>query len=446
MLNKMLMIRKQEKRISSSYIYLIFFLWTICLRFFAESQSSGIDFANVPVFLLAYGTFGLGSFLAGLKLKDFKRIALFPFLLSILPILGTEPLFENDHYRYLWEGQVFSAGFNPYLIAPANDLLTHVVSSFRHLVGYNLLTSPYSPGAILFYSFFSSIKYKLSLTILQLISAISVWGLMKNILPEIKKDYLPFVIPVMLLFIKEFIQSVHIDILCYIPFFFSIRFFVAKEFHKGLVFLIASLMFKITPLLIIPSLVASIISDGIRPLYQLTLLSLGILFCGLLFYAVGFFSFEATNGIGAFATHWVWNGGLLIPLLRLGIDSQVARIVCGIVLIVSVSGIVLYLFRRRPYAFSLIAMIFTSYLFLTFLSPVSNPWYSVWLAIPSLIIGNKFGIVYCLFLPLGYLHFSTPQLSVLFTVCTHIWFFPSLISFFKFSHAPELIFRPKEAL
>jgi len=40
--------------------------------------------------------------------------------------IGSEPAFENDHYRYIWEGKVISHGLNPYAASPSSKELDHI--------------------------------------------------------------------------------------------------------------------------------------------------------------------------------------------------------------------------------------------------------------------------------------------------------------------------------
>ncbi len=67
----------------------------------------------------------------------------------ILPLL-TAPLFEDDHYRYLWEGFLSGEGYNPYIVAPADFFgvnLSPEMSAVLDGVSYPEYTSVYGAAA-----------------------------------------------------------------------------------------------------------------------------------------------------------------------------------------------------------------------------------------------------------------------------------------------------------
>ena len=62
-------------------------------------------------------------------------------------------LFENDHYRYIWEGKVVAAGENPYKHAPKSKELKHIEYEHKKKIAYNKLTSIYPPLSQVFFLF-----------------------------------------------------------------------------------------------------------------------------------------------------------------------------------------------------------------------------------------------------------------------------------------------------
>lgn len=73
----------------------------------------------------------------------------------LFPLL-TEPLFEDDHYRYLWEGFISGQELNPYIVAPANFFgvsLSSEMSAVLDGVSYPELTSVYGAAAQAIFSF-----------------------------------------------------------------------------------------------------------------------------------------------------------------------------------------------------------------------------------------------------------------------------------------------------
>jgi len=96
---------------------------------FAYGHSA--EFDSTLVFISLY--FGAGLiFIGALWLIKFVRINLIGFgcvillgLLMRLTLINSEPIYEDDFYRYLWDGAVMAHGIDPYKYPPA-DFLNHV--------------------------------------------------------------------------------------------------------------------------------------------------------------------------------------------------------------------------------------------------------------------------------------------------------------------------------
>lgn len=68
---------------------------------------------------------------------------------------------SDDIYRYLWEGKVIHAGFNPYLHAPTSEILIALKASdpFVGRVNHPEMTAVYAPGSLLLFSLVGWISY-----------------------------------------------------------------------------------------------------------------------------------------------------------------------------------------------------------------------------------------------------------------------------------------------
>lgn len=100
---------------------------------------------------------GKGQFLFFIGIKKFTiPILLLLAIVFRIPSLFIEPLFEDDHYRYLWEGFLSAEGFNPYLVVPADFFgvnLSPKMSAVLDGVSYPEYTSVYGAAAQAIFSF-----------------------------------------------------------------------------------------------------------------------------------------------------------------------------------------------------------------------------------------------------------------------------------------------------
>lgn len=67
--------------------------------------------------------------------------------LALRAILGLSPYISDDVYRYLWEGRVLLAGFNPFELAPSAPELAHLRDANHALINHPEYRSIYPPAA-----------------------------------------------------------------------------------------------------------------------------------------------------------------------------------------------------------------------------------------------------------------------------------------------------------
>ncbi len=72
-------------------------------------------------------------------------------LLVRLPWLRAAPIFSDDVYRYVWEGRVWAAGFNPFAHAPIDPVLTPLRDALWAKVNHPEVSSIYPPLAQLLF-------------------------------------------------------------------------------------------------------------------------------------------------------------------------------------------------------------------------------------------------------------------------------------------------------
>src|SRR5437016_4419074 len=108
-----------------------------------------------------------------------RKQAILFWAFAIILRLVALPLVPSDElFRYQWEGKIQHAGFNPYLIAPADSKLDDLRHDFPQAAKINHpeLRAVNPPGAELFFKFFSGITdrplfYKIIFAVADLLAA-----------------------------------------------------------------------------------------------------------------------------------------------------------------------------------------------------------------------------------------------------------------------------------
>lgn len=67
-------------------------------------------------------------------------------------LLFSEPVLENDFWRYLWDGRVLAHGINPYAHKPLDHALDALEVSYRHQIGWKEYGTIYPPISILVFA------------------------------------------------------------------------------------------------------------------------------------------------------------------------------------------------------------------------------------------------------------------------------------------------------
>ncbi len=82
-------------------------------------------------------------------------------LLLRLPLLPLPPALSEDALRYLWDGKVAAAGFNPYALAPAAEELTHLRDATWRQLPHSQIPTVYPPLSIAVFSIASRLPFPL---------------------------------------------------------------------------------------------------------------------------------------------------------------------------------------------------------------------------------------------------------------------------------------------
>ena len=123
---------------------------TICSRNFSDR--------GAPSFIVWLAIAGLAYLLAIRELSSTanfpKRVVLIALAFSAawhLLFLLKPPGVDDDVHRYVWEGRVQRLGYNPYRLVPSDPKVAGLHTSETRTLNHPDLTSPYPPGAQLFF-------------------------------------------------------------------------------------------------------------------------------------------------------------------------------------------------------------------------------------------------------------------------------------------------------
>lgn len=348
--------------------------------------------------------FSLVSYFLTRNWTDLPRFNRGVVFIGLLALIFSQPLFENDHYRYLWEGKVFLEFNNPYMLSPDSRELSEIIFKYKERIGFPMLTTIYPPLSLIWFGIggiFGSVWGLKILMVLNFILLVKFYEILKF---RVKPVLLIILMPIIL---KEFIQAIHIDFLAA---YFFILFLLRPV--KGILNLILSINVKYL--------------SGIGLLGYLSLkrklslkeiLLLVILPIALYFLTNGFTSNE---GAKAFTDTWVWSPGFYGIVSHLtNYDHLLSRYIClGIFGIYSF--ILLLIFRKN-----LSAVQFYFYFFagMMFFSPVYNGWYVVWVLVPGLLMNSRLVMLYGVSSVFCYMYYLNPEWGTLGRVLTHFPFF-----------------------
>lgn len=360
-------------------------------------------------------------------LDEFK-LPLGVFIFGVITILFSEPLYENDHYRYLWEGNAFLRGENPYLNAPNSSLLDHLIFAGRERIGFDHLTTVYPPLGIIWFGLGGIFGLEVGLRVLMVLNAILVYLCFIKIKDHTKPWMLVALFP---FFIKEFIQAIHIDLLAA---FFFLLFMMEKtgNFQKRVVFVFLSIWSKVLGVAALPFLFFLELKnqkDFLRRVFPILMTAISLpLF---LEWLVGL---SSLMGVKEFSIDWVWNPGFYSVLTRVfeyfddEARSLTGQFYAGYILVLS--GFCLWsIYKNRgelsiKFCIKLFYLIFAGLMFFT---PVYNGWYAVWFIFPALLLRLNTGVLYGVISAFCYTHYGFEDYHYVGEFLTHIWFPLSLV-------------------
>lgn len=310
----------------------------------------------------------------GCSKKTFFLILLFSVLFRVM-LLPSDPIHENDIYRYLWDGKVFAGGVNPYRFAPAD------LENAPAEIGYRTIPTIYPPVAQMVFAGIALIRPDSVLTAkaVFVLFDILVIGMVVLLLVHFGRD--PALVAVYAwspLVLKEIANSGHYDSLPVFLMMAGVYFLSRKRPLAGSVALACGIA-------------AKFFTGALLAVYAKRLrwrsMSVVLAICAGMF--IPFILWQNTGlmrvfeGLVAYSRQWAFNGSLFVlaqSLVRVFSPQAAAglivpKIVCALVFLAAL-GYLSSLSERGSWVLLHRAFIAMALLFL--LNPVGDPWYYCW--------------------------------------------------------------------
>ncbi len=288
-------------------------------------------------------------------------------------LLPVHPIGSDDVYRYLWDGRVQSAGFDPYAYAPADSTLAHLhTADLPARVNNPSVHTPYFPLTQWVFVLvwwvagenFLGLKLVLflaeCLTILLLDRMLRTYGFPRQNILLYALCPLPIVM---------FALDAHIDGLGLPLLLLALVLWTRDRWLPALAVLGLSLAIKPVALVMLPALFFAV-----RPWRQRLMVALVPLTVVAIQFVPYLWTSNPFAGIAAFGRNWYYNGVAFEIVMSFVNNNLTARSLCGAALAIAI----LIVARHR---ISLPTSTYRSVLLLLLLSPVVHPWYITWLAV-----------------------------------------------------------------
>ena len=361
------------------------------------------------------------------KLSELKRNIFIIFAGSIIfrvILLPGIPIHENDIYRYIWDGKVFTSGINPYKyppiqasIKPASEYQQEDFEKLKSVrdkdpksyrrISFKDVPTIYPPfaQAVFAFSTLAAPGSILFMKFMFLIFDIGVVFLLYMILKKLGQNPLYVVVyawnPLVL---KEFANSGHLDALAICCVMAAVYLISRGKYLFSSISLGLGVLAKFYPIIFIPFLL-------IKKQYKAFLVCFAIITAGYLpFLLSDQTGLAMFSGLGTYAQAWANNGfifKLIYSLSSFFIHNPVmfSKIICGSIFLIIWAFIC---FDKQE----LIQKMFWAVTSLFLLSPVGDPWYFCWV-IPFLCIYRQFSLIVLSFLLILHYFIFTRDFGIL---------------------------------
>lgn len=382
----------------------------LVLRSYSDLYDAGNALIDMPAFPVAAGLVATGllalltiplvlaSIRAGLG-HDQRLVVLFLGfgLVFRLVFFGSTPVFEDDWYRYLWDGAVTANGYNPYAVSPdeaqgepfAYSLqpLAHQSGVVIERINHSDLKTIYPPvaqGAFAIAYFlgpWSLDAWRLVCLATEIATLMLLLALLKDARRPVIWAALYWWSPIA---VKEIMNAAHMEAIT-TPFVLAALVLSARQKHLGAVACLGMAAgAKLWPVMLAP-LVFRPLLDQPRRLALACALFAGLCAAWAALPLSG--GIDETSGFVAYAQFWHTNSahfGVLESAARAVLGDKLGGNAPGAaikIVLAGITGLYSIWIARRPIDGALDlatrAGLVTGALFL--LSPVQFPWYAIWM-------------------------------------------------------------------
>jgi hypothetical protein len=393
---------------------------------------------------------GLYFFIAVLNIKKIKNnnfwlgLIIAVGLVSRIILIPSQPVLEDDYYRYMWDGAVTAHGYNPYVYSPeaVMDSTNGDVPEELHELANDselIVKNVNHPHIRTIYPILSQIVFAAA----YFISPWEFWAwkvllllfdiaLLLVLIKTLKSLKLPLLFVVFYwvnpIVIHEFFNGAHMDLLALLLVSISLYLSIKNKTWMAVITLAFAVGFKLWPVVLLPLLLSNFWQDK-----KLLLKFIGG-FSGLvliLFTPVLLSTLDNTLGFIIYAGKWINNAAIYsmfqwlvqetISFLHLTVSCLACINRWGIFIIyLFIGAIILRKIHQNSLQFFNKALLIVAVLYL--ISPTQFPWYYTWM-VPLLAVRPKVSLLlYPMLLPLY-------QLKYLSEYIVYIEHIPLLILF-----------------
>ncbi|MGB5847768.1 MAG: hypothetical protein WBH40_04715 [Ignavibacteriaceae bacterium] len=425
------------KNLNNNYfksVWIVFFILLIVYSIYILIKSPELTLGIKPhtedivPFVSFRMIIGLYFFIAVLIIKKIKNnnfwlgLIIAVGLVSRIILIPSQPVLEDDYYRYLWDGAVTAHGYNPYVYSPeaAMDSTNGDVPEELHDLANEsgkIVKNINHPHIRTIYPILSQIVFATA----YFISPWEFWAwkvllllfdiaLLLVLIKTLKSLKLPLLFVVFYwlnpIVIHEFYNGAHMDLLALLFVSLSLYLSIKNQTWFAVVALAFAVGFKLWPVVLLPLLLRNFWQDKKR------LLKITGAFAGLvliLFIPVLVSTLDNTLGFVIYAGKWINNAAIYtiyqwlvqesISLLYISVSCLSCINRWGIIIIyLVIIAIILRKTHRNNLEFFNKALLIVAVLYL--ISPTQFPWYYTWM-VPLLAVRPKASLLlYPMLLPL----------------------------------------------
>ena len=351
-------------------------------------------------------------------------------------ILPSDPIFENDYWRYMWDGHVFAHDINPFRYAPNAKALDWISTEYRDNIGWKHYATIYPPFSQYVFGFThviapdSVLGLKLVLIGFDLATGVLLAKWLQTLCRPPGWSLLYLLNP---LVFKEIANSAHLDSIVVFMTLLSCWFLYRKRHELGWVALACATCAKVYPLILIPFFIKMDKKWRLHLLLYVTV----VLVLYLPFLDAGGMLF---NGTRAYAKYWIFNASVFqvtnnIVLSIFDLDTAhgwlrnalakdyFSKALMGIFFLVGVFYRLRFPQTEKDIAS---AALWTIGLVLI-LSPVVDTWYVLWVLPFAILQRNRAWIIFSYLSFLSYAWFYSKAQAPYFRTLEYVLFYGLLL-------------------